>query len=314
MKEVSTHFLIMIKNVSYTAINIVRPTVITLVILTLSVGSQAQTIKKKHPRWNWQKHQAEVIEYAKKYLVSEIEPNLPQVSFEKWFQKTVGEEAKVEWDINDCGEQTGTSADRGRDFPMCVSANTQKAESYYISVNIQFGSFNRGIIHEKPTVRSITIGKLMEGIWLSNLSDLPDKIDSINESFEYLDPNNGDFQISGDVPTVFGDDFSMWIKTMDFNSRNKYVAVKQIGGVRFGDHEYAMREIILDGEYWSFETVKFQGVSFRFEGKFVKPELDNKNRVIGQNTLKGHLFKFVKNKKTAEADLVFYHNYIYDCR
>ncbi|HRH47074.1 MAG TPA: hypothetical protein PKY82_35840, partial [Pyrinomonadaceae bacterium] len=115
----------------------VQISLITLCILFLFTYLPAQTKKKKHPRWNWEKHQTEVINYAKQYLVSDIEPNVPKMKFADWFQQTVGKESKVEWDINDCGEQTGTPEDRGRDFPMCVAANAVKAGFIYISVNIQ---------------------------------------------------------------------------------------------------------------------------------------------------------------------------------
>ena len=64
--------------------------------MSFVVCSQAQTKRKKHPRWNWEKHQVEIIDYAKKYPVSDIEPNLPKMGFADWFQQTVGEDTKVE--------------------------------------------------------------------------------------------------------------------------------------------------------------------------------------------------------------------------
>jgi hypothetical protein len=153
--------------------NIICPIAVAAFILTLLICCSAQTKKKKRPRWNWEKHQVEVIDYAKKYLVSDIEPNVPKMSFADWFQQIAGKEAKIVWDINDCGEQTGTSADRGRDFPMCLGAEAEKADVFQISVNIQFGTFGRGIMTDKPTVRFIFISREDDfGRQPENLSDL----------------------------------------------------------------------------------------------------------------------------------------------
>jgi hypothetical protein len=152
---------------------IIRPLTIVLVILTLFVGTQAQINKKKPPRWNWENHRTEVINYAKKYLVSDIEPNVPKMSFAKWLRKTVGKDAKVDWEINDCGEQTGTPEDKGRDFPMCVKAFAALGSDVSVSVNIQFGTFKRGIARDKPTVRFISISREDDfGRQPENLSDL----------------------------------------------------------------------------------------------------------------------------------------------
>ena len=158
-------------------VNIVRLFAVAVFILTLFVGLQAQTNKSKRPRWNWKKHQTETIDYAKKYLVSNIEPNLPRQSFAVWFGETVGKEAKIEWEINDCGEQTGTSEDRGRDFPMCVKAFAALGSDVSVGVNIQFGTFRRGISADTPVVRFISISREDDfGRQPEKLSDLSKRL------------------------------------------------------------------------------------------------------------------------------------------
>ena len=157
--------------------NIIRPLFAAVFILSLFVCLQAQTNKSKQSRWNWKKHQTETINYAKRYLVSNIEPNLPRQSFAEWFRETVGEDAKIDWDINDCGEQTGTSEDRGRDFPMCVKAFAALGSDVSVSVNIQFGTFKRGIMQDKPVVRFISISREDDfGVQPEKLSDLSKRL------------------------------------------------------------------------------------------------------------------------------------------
>ncbi len=284
--------------------NLVRLVVISIFVLALFTCLQAQTKKKKYPRWNWEKHQTVVINYAKKYLVSEIEPNLPQISFADWLQQTVGKDAKIEWDVNDCGEQTGTPEDRGRDFPMCVAANTVKAGYIYFSVNIQFGTFGRKSLTMKPVVRSITAGDEIGGEWLDNLGDVPKYLESHNKTPAYLNPNGGVFKFSNNPPVEFKNIDGILIQSVNFNP-GKYIWAALAGEIVVGQTPYKFQSFMVDRQYWKFETSKIGGVSFKFEGEFAKLKLDSNGEVSGDNVLHGHLIKFVRGKKAEEADLFF---------
>ena len=59
------------------------PLAIAVIILSLFVSTQAQTKKSSHRGWDWKKHKVETIHYAMKYLVSNIEPNLPDRSLQR---------------------------------------------------------------------------------------------------------------------------------------------------------------------------------------------------------------------------------------
>jgi hypothetical protein len=286
--------------------NIVRLLFIPSICLLIFFSCvPAQTKKKKHPRWNWQKHQAEVIEYAKKYLVSEIEPNVPQMMFADWFQQTVGQVAKVEWDINDCGEQTGTSADRGRDFPMCVEAKSVKAGFIYISVTIQFGTFKRGIMKIKPIVRSITVGEEIGGNWIDKLSDLPEYLVGSEKKSEYPNPTGGVFRVSGKQPAGFENIDELLIRTMDYDGKNKNIYVESKGGIEIGQIYYEIGGIILENENLYLETKKINDVSFKFLGKLAKLKFNSDGSMLGEKALRGHLTKLINGQKAAETDLVF---------
>lgn len=286
--------------------NIFRSFFTIAFILSVFVCSHAQSKKTKQPRWNWQKYEAEAIDYAKKYLISNLDPKLPQKSFEEWFQSLFDDSAQIDWQVNDCGEQSGTRADRGRDFPMCVSAGTQTGEFFYISVNIQFGMFSDGISREKSVLRHIMVGDQLDGEMFYVLSDLPEKIKSNRIKRQYLDPNNGVFVISGAKPAGFKDFTAMRLQTIAENKNFKRVAVLQNGKIEIGQKEYAMRKIRFDGKNWTFETVKVDGVSYQFAGKFAKHIVRTYGAGDADNkAVQGHLIKFVNGKKAAEADLFF---------
>ena len=152
---------------------------IAVLMLFLIICCSAQT-KKNRPSWNWKKHHTETINYAKRYLVSDIEPNLPRKSFVVWFRDTVGKPAKISWEINDCGEQTGTSEDKGRDFSMCVKASAALGSDVSVSVNIKFGTFKRGITPDKPVVRFISISREDDlGVQPEKMSDLSKRLSEL---------------------------------------------------------------------------------------------------------------------------------------
>ena len=79
---------------------------------------------------------------------------------------------KIKYEVNDCGEQTGTSADKGRDFPMCVEAMADSLD-VHISVVLGVGTFKRGILGTKADMRGVGFSIEGEGNFdAKKLSDL----------------------------------------------------------------------------------------------------------------------------------------------
>lgn len=285
----------------------VRSSLAAFILLSAVTSSQAQEKKKLHPRWNWETHQVQTIDYAKTFPVNGIEANVPDMPFAEWFQHVVGRGARVDWEVNDCGEQTGTAADRGRDFPMCVEARTVKPGFFYISVDIQFGTFNRGINKMKPVVRSIIAGDEFGGEWLGNLSDLPKTMMAHENAPQHLDPNGGFFTPSEKPADAFNDVHGISVQTMK-NAGDKYVWMPPQGGIEVGSPLYEFESVLIDGTIWQFETKKLGGVSYKFAGKFAKTRFDTDGKMIYEKVLSGHLTKLVKGKTAAETDMTFDYN------
>ncbi len=86
------------------------------------------------------------IEAAKHTSVSQIESSLPDKPFENWLREIVGPKFHIAWEVNDCGEQTGNpEIDKGRDFPMCVSALVDLAGNRKLDVQLAVGTFKSGV-------------------------------------------------------------------------------------------------------------------------------------------------------------------------
>ena len=64
--------------------------------------------------------QRRFIDQLKKTPVSKIEAGLPQENFDSWFSKQV-QPSHAQYEVNDCGERSGTPEERGKEFPTCVA-------------------------------------------------------------------------------------------------------------------------------------------------------------------------------------------------
>jgi hypothetical protein len=89
--------------------------------------------------------QTAAIEAAKNSIVRDIEDTLPRMTFEAWLRREVGPRAVMKWEVNDCGEQTGTPADRGRDFPVCVEVQVDLAGNRQLSLSLVLGTIETGV-------------------------------------------------------------------------------------------------------------------------------------------------------------------------
>jgi hypothetical protein len=65
-----------------------------------------------------------------------------KVKLEDWIKKRFPESSKILWEVNDCGEQSG-SPDQ-TDFPLCAEASTEVGGKTY-SVSYSVGSYKEGL-------------------------------------------------------------------------------------------------------------------------------------------------------------------------
>lgn len=88
----------------------------------------------------------EAVESVKHLAVSHLDASLPPVKFEAWFGMVVGRQAKIQWELNDCGEQTGDPKTDGlRDMPMCVGVNADLPDGRKVGVLIHVGTNQKGL-------------------------------------------------------------------------------------------------------------------------------------------------------------------------
>ncbi len=121
------------------------------------------------------------IERGKKVLVSALDGSLPKVTLEA-FLKSAADGASVEWEANDCGEQTGNpETDRGRDFPVCAEAIVKLRDGRRVNLSVAVGTVAKGA-SGKPELAYVTITDATGRARSVRLSELPSLMRSADSS------------------------------------------------------------------------------------------------------------------------------------
>jgi hypothetical protein len=140
-----------------------------IIVLTLALNS---------PQTGLQTREVEAIEVAKNTNVHRIERSLPDKAFAVWLRDLVGTQADIKWEVNDCGEQTGNPLlDKGRDFPMCASAQVTLAGKRKLSVSLAVGTFKKGVMSGPASFFFAVVVETDGSMkWIKNLSTVPEAI------------------------------------------------------------------------------------------------------------------------------------------
>jgi hypothetical protein len=78
---------------------------------------------------------ARMIAAVKQLPGHKLDNPLPDVSFEEWLTKESGPGAKYHWEVNDCGEQSGTPGETGP-IPLCVEVDSTLKDGREIVIMI----------------------------------------------------------------------------------------------------------------------------------------------------------------------------------
>jgi hypothetical protein len=92
-----------------------------------------------------QANDAAAIERAKSAVVYSFDKALPKTSLES-FLTQAAPGAKVKWESNDCGEQSGDpEIDSQRDIPICAQASITASNGRTAVVMVAVGSLKKGV-------------------------------------------------------------------------------------------------------------------------------------------------------------------------
>src|SRR5215468_6749127 len=90
--------------------------------------------------------ESQVVDNTKRTFASELDAELPRLSFAEWFEKIIGPGTGVVWQLSECGERAEDSLNVAGDTRACVEANTILADGRKVILMIAVGTFKKGII------------------------------------------------------------------------------------------------------------------------------------------------------------------------
>lgn len=116
-----------------------------------------------------------LISQVKRIAVSTLDPALPSIPFEQWLRTEAGAGAKVAWEVNDCGEQTGSPGQNPSEIPRCVEADASLKDRREIVIMVAMPQDAKGKASDQtpPTVFFAQLITTREKIALKQLRDLP---------------------------------------------------------------------------------------------------------------------------------------------
>jgi len=115
------------------------------------------------------------ISSAQKISASDLDEALPDRPFESWFNKTIGPDAGVVWQLTECGEKITAPGETGQDLPACAEINAYLPDGRKVYVAISVGTFKKGMTG-KPSFFLAVIEQNEELYPVRRLSDLPERL------------------------------------------------------------------------------------------------------------------------------------------
>jgi len=106
-------------------------------------------------------------------LASELDTELPRLSFANWFRQIVGPGAGVAWQLSECGEQQDARPDLAGDMRACVEVNTILPDGRKVVVMVAVGTFKKGMT-STPVFYYGVIEQQEELYMVRRLRDLPE--------------------------------------------------------------------------------------------------------------------------------------------
>jgi TonB family protein len=90
----------------------------------------------------WEK---QALADTQRTLASELDAELPRLSFAEWFEKVVGPGTVVIWQLSECGELAEAAPNATVDMRACVEVNSILPNGRKVIVMVVVGTFKKGI-------------------------------------------------------------------------------------------------------------------------------------------------------------------------
>ncbi|MCI0349941.1 MAG: hypothetical protein L0Z53_11000 [Acidobacteriales bacterium] len=137
-----------------------------------SAALESQAIAAAESQENLKK---QAIEMLQRFPANRLDAALPEMPFAEWLALLLPSQAQVQWEVNDCGEQSGDAAvDEAHSLPACVTASAEIGKER-LDISSAFATWKSGVIADigGPEVFFISFGQEEDFLEIAKLSSLP---------------------------------------------------------------------------------------------------------------------------------------------
>jgi len=118
--------------------------------------------------------QTKLIATVKSTPISQLDRALPPVRLDQWLRTEAGADARYQWEVNDCGEQTGSPGQNANEIPTFVEAYAWLKDGREMMIMI---AITKSAAAPRPkqnlTVYFAQLVTTRERITIKQLSDFP---------------------------------------------------------------------------------------------------------------------------------------------
>jgi hypothetical protein len=119
------------------------------------------------------------FEFVKELSPSVLDSSIEEGRFSDWLEEAFPHDATIEWELNDCGEQTGNPAiDTLREMPVCVGITAKLGDGREIGMALFVGTDKEGLVGP-PAVYYIYVKSQEQIRTIQRLSDLKSAVNQM---------------------------------------------------------------------------------------------------------------------------------------
>jgi TonB family protein len=109
----------------------------------MSVVAQSESLEKQ------------AISIAQQAPVSSLDVQLPNRPFSSWFSEIVGQDARVVWQLSECGGPASAQGGAEQDLPVCAEASVLMPNGIRMILAISVGTFKKGVTGRPAFFRAV---------------------------------------------------------------------------------------------------------------------------------------------------------------
>jgi TonB family protein len=143
-------------------------------------GKMPATVRQAIQRYREAYPLSFTVAETQRRFASDLDAELPKVSFADWFERVVGQGAGIVWQLSECGERGEDSLNATGDIRACVEANAMLPDGRRVILMTAVGTFKKGVVGAPRFDFGVIEQRGGELFSVRRLRDLPGQLSNPN--------------------------------------------------------------------------------------------------------------------------------------